>query len=118
MKIRRIVPVIETSRIDESKQFYGEFLELELAMDMGWVLNYISKENPTAQVIIVKSKNDPVINSAVSISIEVFDLDTVYDKAVSMGYEIIYPKTKETWGVERFFVEDPNGVTINIMRHL
>ncbi|HKI79949.1 MAG TPA: VOC family protein [Ignavibacteriaceae bacterium] len=116
-KIRRIVPVIESSRFDETKQFYGEFLGLELAMDMGWVLNYISKENPTAQVIIVKSENGPV-NPGVSISAEVPDLDTVYDRAVSMNYQITYPKTKEPWGVERFFVKDPNGVTINLMRHI
>lgn len=117
MKIRRIVPVIETSLMDETKRFYGEFLGLKLAMDMGWALNYISNENETAQVIIVKSDKEPKIKSDLSISVEITDLDDMHKKAVSMGYEITYPITKEPWGVERFFVNDPNVVTVNLMRH-
>lgn len=118
MEIRRIVPVIESSRLEETKRFYGEFLGLELAMDMDWVITYKSKENPTAQITIVKSKNEQLLNSSISISIEVPDLEVIFEKAIAMNYPITYPKTKETWEVERFFVKDPNGITINLMCHI
>jgi uncharacterized glyoxalase superfamily protein PhnB len=48
---------------------------------------------------------------------EVDDVDSPYDVALSMGYDIVYPITDEPWGVRRFHVKDPNGVTINLMRH-
>jgi catechol 2,3-dioxygenase-like lactoylglutathione lyase family enzyme len=34
MNIRRIVPNIQSDRVDESRKFYTEFLGLEVAMDM------------------------------------------------------------------------------------
>ncbi|HFA49410.1 MAG TPA: hypothetical protein ENJ95_10390 [Bacteroidetes bacterium] len=45
------------------------------------------------------------------------DIVTLYNKAKTMGIEITYPITDEPWGVRRFFVKDPNGVTVNIMCH-
>jgi len=86
-------------------------------MDIHWVVNSASKSNQIAQVIVVKSNSAYESNQSDSISMEVPDLDFVYDKAVSMGIEITYPRTKEPWGVERFFVEEQNGITINLMRH-
>lgn len=41
----------------------------------------------------------------------------MYEKAKLLNYEIPYPITNEPWGVRRFFVKDPNGVTINVMSH-
>lgn len=34
-----------------------------------------------------------------------------------LGLSIVYPATDEPWGVRRFFVADPNSVTINILSH-
>ena len=46
------------------------------------------------------------------------DVNRIYEKALSGKWEIIYPITDVKWGVSRFFVKDPNGVTVNIMSHL
>jgi hypothetical protein len=36
-----------------------------------------------------------------------------------LGYEITYPLTTEAWGpVRRFWVKDPNSVTVNLMAHI
>ena len=37
---------------------------------------------------------------------------------MAAGCEIVHPLTDEPWGVRRFFVRDPNGAVINVMRHL
>lgn len=118
MEIKRIVPDIGSDQIEKSKRFYRDFLGLELAMDMGWVLTFVSSANPTAQITIVKADKPRRPVSNMMITIEVADVQGAYQKAISMGYKIDYPLTTEKWGVKRFFVKDPNGVTVNLMGHI
>lgn len=117
--MRRIVPNIYSNQIEKSKQFYSEFLGMDLAMDMDWILTFVSKENATAQISIFRNnKNKPIDNSAVFLSIEVSDIDNWFERAKKQQIEIVYPISNESWGVRRFFVKDPNGVTINLLTHI
>jgi len=117
--MRRIVPNICSDDLEKSKRFYVDFLDMELAMDMGWVLTFVSKENATAQISIFKNNNnEPLNNSAIFLSIEVSAVDLWYEKAKRQKIDIVYPITNEDWGVRRFFIKDPNGVTINLLSHL
>ncbi len=118
MEIRRIVPDIRSNQIERSKHFYQDFLGLELVMDMEWILTFASASNPSAQITILKTDSQHSVNSDIMISMEVDDVNQAYDKAVSLGYEITYPLSDEQWGVRRFFVKDPNNVTINLMCHI
>lgn len=119
MDIRRIIPNISSNKMDESQEFYLNFLGLTIVMDMHWVVTFASPSNPTAQINIVKSDNQFSSNDHVTITIEVSDIDSLYEKANQLGYEITYPITNEPWGpVRRFWVKDPNGITINLMAHI
>lgn len=116
--IRRIVPNIYSSDLEKSKQFYIEFLEMELVMDMKWVLTFASKNNPTAQITLLQyGKEGELNNTHTFLSIEVYDVDKLYEKAKKQNCEIVYPITDEPWGVRRFFVKDPNKATINLLSH-
>ena len=86
---------------------------------MEWILTFVSKENKTAQISIFQNeKNKPLDNSAIFLSIEVSNIDNWFEKAKNQNIKITYLITSEDWGVRRFFVEDPNGVTINLLSHL
>jgi catechol 2,3-dioxygenase-like lactoylglutathione lyase family enzyme len=116
LKIRRVVPNLKGQKMAESRAFYVDVVGLELGMDMGWILNFGSPDNPTAQIsIITKDATGPMHPD---VSIEVDDLDAVHDRAVASGAEIVYPPTVEPWGVRRFWVRDPNGAVINILTHV
>lgn len=115
MSIRRVVPDITSERIDESRKFYTEFLGLTLAMDMGWILTFVSPSNPTAQITLLRAPTSGTLNP--NVSVEVGDVDALHAKAVALGLHIVYPLTDEPWGVRRFFVTDPNGVIINVASH-
>jgi catechol 2,3-dioxygenase-like lactoylglutathione lyase family enzyme len=115
MSVRRVVPDITSERIEESRKFYTEFLGLSVAMDMGWILTFLSPSNPTAQVTLLRAPASAIPNP--NMSIEVEDVDAVHAKAVALGLEIVYPLTDEPWGIRRFFVTDPNGVIINVASH-
>ncbi len=118
MKIRRVVPDIITDRIDESREFYTNFIGLKEAMDLGWVMTFVSPNNETAQVTLVKGSAPVGTDRTVALTIEVEDVDAMHTRAVERGIAVVYPLTNEPWGVRRFHVRDPNGVLINIMMHL
>ena len=118
MLIRRIVPNINSNKLQESKEFYQNFLGLKLVMDMQWILTFAYETNPTAQISIVQSENTENLNSSISLSIEVTEIDNLYEKAKELKLEITYEITDEPWGVRRFWVKDPNGITINLMEHI
>jgi catechol 2,3-dioxygenase-like lactoylglutathione lyase family enzyme len=115
MSIRRVVPDIKSRHFDESRRFYVDFLGMELAMDMGFVMTFVSPSNPTAQISVVRDEGDATLLP--DVSVEVVDVDQVHQRAVERGFEIVYPLTDEPWGVRRFFVVDPNGTIINVLSH-
>lgn len=115
MRIRRVVPDISADNLAASRAFYGNFLGFDIGMDMGWVINFVSSDNPTAQVIVVR--NDPSAAVNPDMTIEVDDVDRVHSHAVESGYEVVHPLTDEPWGVRRFFVRDPDGKVVNVVSH-
>jgi predicted enzyme related to lactoylglutathione lyase len=118
MSIRRVVPDIPSRDLGKSREFYEGFLGFELAMDMGWIMTFVSPANPTAQVSVVEDNPAQSGTPSVAMTVEVADVDAVYTRAVSRHLEIVYPLTNEPWGVRRFFVRDPNGTVINVMSHV
>ncbi len=54
MTIRRVVPDIKSQDLVKSRAFYVDFLGLELAMDLGFVMTFVSSSNPTAQISVVR----------------------------------------------------------------
>jgi predicted enzyme related to lactoylglutathione lyase len=115
MDIRRIVMDIHSENFDENRNFYENLIGLELGMDLGWIMTFGSPSNPTAQLTIIKKDQTASVNP--NLTVEVADVEAVYAKAISMGFEIIHPLTNEPWGVRRFFVVDPNGKVVNVMSH-
>lgn len=117
MDIRRVVPDINTNRMEESLKFYTGLLGFQIAMDMDWIVTLVSPSNVTAQINLLKVQSIVPPQSQLALSIEVAEVDAVHATAVALGIHIIYPLTDEPWGVRRFHVADPNGVTINVMMH-
>jgi catechol 2,3-dioxygenase-like lactoylglutathione lyase family enzyme len=115
MSIRRVVPNIASDKLDECRDFYAGLLGFQVAMDMGWIMTFVSPSNPTAQVSVLREDaSAPVVPQ---VTVEVADVDAVHAEAVRRGLQIVHPLTDEPWGVRRFFVEDPNGVVLNVASH-
>lgn len=117
--VRRIVPNLYSDDLEACKKFYQEFLGMDLVMDLGWILTFAAPENPTAQINVHQNEGAETKDSqSVFLSIEVSDVDGMYERAKKMRYSISYPITDESWGVRRFFVQDPSGATVNLLKHL
>jgi catechol 2,3-dioxygenase-like lactoylglutathione lyase family enzyme len=116
MHVKRVVPDIKSKHMADSRAFYVDFLGLKLAMDMGFIMTFVSPDNPTAQISVMRDDGGSMLLP--DVSVEVADVDTVHARAIERRLEIVYPLTDEAWGVRRFFVVDPNGTVLNIMSHV
>ncbi|MER6034024.1 VOC family protein [Streptomyces sp. NPDC001835] len=114
MIVRRVMPVIRSEAVRESREFYG-LLGLEEVMNDGWIMTLASPSSPTAQISVMTSdKTAPVTPD---VSVEVDDVDAAHRLMRESGAEIVHPLQDEEWGVRRFFVRDPSGRVVNVLAH-
>ncbi len=118
MTVKRIVPnfLASPQGIIAAKSFYQDMLDLEVAMDFGWIATLTGSSSMTAQVSLATEggSGTPVPD----VSIEVDNLDEVHDRLRGDGVPIIYGPIREPWGVRRFYVRDPLGNLLNILEHV
>jgi uncharacterized glyoxalase superfamily protein PhnB len=115
MRVKRIVANINTENVSAAKSFYHDMLELDSLMDHGWIETYGLLGNENIQISFASQggSNTPTPD----LSIEVDDIDEVFERMKSAGYTIEYGLADEPWGVRRFYVRDPFGKLINILAH-
>jgi len=116
MAIRRIKPNILADDVEASRAFYREVLGLDEGNGLDWIAFYSAPGAPELQISVMELDRTAGVHP--DVSIEADDVEVLYEKAVAAGCEIVHPLTDEPWGVRRFFVRDPNGAVINVMRHL
>ncbi len=115
MGIRRAVPNLTATDPAAARAFWIDAMGFEAAMDLGWVVTFVAPGRPTAQVnVLTHDATAPVVPD---VSVEVDDVDAVYEAVTARGHEIVHPLTDEPWGVRRFFVRDPGGRVVNVVQH-
>ncbi|WP_026617883.1 glyoxalase superfamily protein [Ensifer aridi] len=116
MTVRRIMPNLQVSDPQRARHFYTDLLGLEVVMDHGWLVTYAAVGGsavPQVSFATEGGSGTPVP----ALSIEVDDVDEVYERAKAAGAEVVYDITDEPWGVRRFFLRDPFGNIVNILTH-
>ena len=115
MTVKRIVANIATEQLSKAKAFYGDILDLDVVMDLEWIITFASKRSAAPQISF--ASNGGSETAVPDISIEVDNLDDVYQRALAAGIEIEYGPADEPWGIRRFYIRDPFGRLINILTH-
>ncbi|MEM8856433.1 MAG: VOC family protein [Pseudomonadota bacterium] len=115
MTVRRIVANIDAADMAAAKAFYGDLLDLEIAMDLGWIVTFKGEGAAAPQISVASEggSGTPVPD----LSIEVDDVDAVLARAVAAGHTPVYGPVDEPWGVRRFYLRDPFGKLLNILSH-
>lgn len=113
--VKRIVANIKTEDLSKADVFYHDILGLETLMNHGWIKTFGNEENSKVQIsFATQGGNDTEVPD---FSIEVDNVDEIYDKVNNSGFKITYKLTDEDSGVRRFFVIDPFGKLVNILSH-
>jgi catechol 2,3-dioxygenase-like lactoylglutathione lyase family enzyme len=115
MHVIRIMANLRVADVEASKSFYTGYLGLSTEeFNMGWVARYTSGDTEKNVQLVTRDATAPE-DSVISVHTD--DVESAYEEAQELGYEIVYPITTEPWGVRRFFVRAPDGNVINIVRH-
>jgi len=112
--VKRIKPNILSERFDESRAFYRDVIGLGGGDGLDWIM-FFGTDQREVQLSVMQLDIKAHVHA--DVSIEVDDLDAVYERARQAGAEIVDPLTHEDWGLRRFFLRDPNGAVINMTQH-
>lgn len=115
MQVKRIVANFWALNPPSARAFYQDVLGLDLLMDHGWIMTYGSGTEMRIEVSFASEGGSgaPVPD----LSIEVDDVDEVFEKMNAQGFSAEYGPVDEPWGARRFFVRDPFGKLVNIRSH-
>jgi catechol 2,3-dioxygenase-like lactoylglutathione lyase family enzyme len=108
--VKWIKPNILSTDFDASRAFYNGVIGLGGGTGPEWILFFGTGQREVQLSVMTL---DVMAHVHADVSIEVDDVDQVYQRAMAAGAEIVYPLTDEAWGIRRFFVRDPNGAVIN-----
>jgi predicted enzyme related to lactoylglutathione lyase len=115
MRATRIMANLRVADIEATKGFYTDYLGLSTEeFNMGWVARYTSPDTGANVQLVTR---DATASEDSAISIHTNDVESAYEEAQKLGYEIVHPITTEAWGVRRFLVRAPDGNVINIVNH-
>lgn len=115
MTVRRIVANLEARDPAALRAFYSELFELDVAMDLGWVVTLAGGEPAPVQLNLLAPERDS--SPVPHLSIEVDDVDALHARARELGVSIEKEPTDEPWGVRRCFLRDPDGRLLNVLCH-
>jgi uncharacterized glyoxalase superfamily protein PhnB len=109
------VPNLIVESPARAADLYAEVLGMEVVMDHGWIVTLAQKGKPSVQMSLMSQDATADVNP--DLSIEVADVDAVYESVIEQGLEVVHPLTEETWGVRRFFFKDESGYVVNVLSH-
>lgn len=113
MTVTRIVPNLKANSPFELAEFYRDVFGLNVAYDMGWI-TFLSTNSTQTIEMHTACQGGPGQRLPV-VSIGVDDLDAAEAAVRAAGGEVVYGPASESWGLRRFFFEDPAGNLINVV---
>ena len=119
MKIDRLLTNICSNDLSASKAFYTSLFELKVAYDSDWFVQLVSEENGLELGII--QNNHELIPAefrgsptGVYLTFVVESADAIYEKAQTLGFDIIQSPEMTFYGQKRLLLKDPSGTLIDV----
>ena len=115
---------IVTEKLAETKQFYTEYLGFGITFENDWFIllhtpnrqteiSFLMANHPSQQPIFQK----PFQSQGVYLTIEVNDVDELYQEMQQKNIPIAIELKDEPWGDRHFAVVDPNGIGIDFVKY-
>jgi len=115
---------IITPKLQESKKFYQEVLDFGVVFENDFYillhtpnkqaeLSFLLPNHPSQQALFQPA----FAGKGVFLTIEVSDVDAVYQRMKSLSVPIVIELRDEPWGDRHFAIQDPNGVGIDVVTY-
>lgn len=115
---------IITNKLKESKTFYQDILGFDITFENEFYLlmHRVNHQVEISFLLPNHPSQKPLFQSqfqgqGIYLTIEVEDVDKVYQEIKDKGVEIVIEIRDETWGDRHFAIQDPNGVGIDIVKY-
>ena len=113
-----------TTKLAESKAFYANNLGFGATFENEFYLllhtpnheaeiSFLLPNHPSQQPFFHK----PFLGQGMYLTIEVNDVDSIYNELKKKGVPIKLEIRNEPWGDRHFAIEDPNGIGIDIVKY-
>ncbi|WP_370979707.1 VOC family protein [Agaribacterium sp. ZY112] len=118
--MKSLFPDICSKNLLESKAFYISLLGFEVIFEIDWYIQLQSPRIEPIQIAFVDINHSSVpkehqkIPQGVVVTVELDDVDAVYQKALALKLPVIVELCDEEWGQRHFMVEDPNGLLVDV----
>ena len=115
---------IITEKLQETKKFYTETLGFGVSFENEFYL-LLHTPNHSAEISFLQPKHPsqkPIFQSefngqGVYLTIEVENVDEIYQQLKDKGVSIEIEIRDEPWGDRHFAIKDPNGIGIDIVTY-
>jgi catechol 2,3-dioxygenase-like lactoylglutathione lyase family enzyme len=122
MKLTGFYPVICTSRLQESRDFYTGLLGFEPTFEADWYVS-LRRPGPLPYELALLDHDHPTLPEAYRVpvrglllNVEVEDVDAEWERLVVRGgLRAELELRSEDFGQRHFIVADPNGVLIDVI---
>ena len=115
---------IITDKFLETKKFYTEVLGFGISFENEFYLlfhtpnkkdelAFLMPNHPSQQSVFKTAFN----GKGMFLTIELEDVDSLYEEIKSKGVEIKIEIRDEVWGDRHFAIMDPNGIAIDLVRY-
>jgi catechol 2,3-dioxygenase-like lactoylglutathione lyase family enzyme len=115
---------IVTTKLAESKAFYTSYLGFGVTFENEFYLlmhtpgreaeiSFLLPDHPSQQPLF----HQPFQGQGMYLTIEVDDVDSMYDDLKKQGVAIEIDLRDEPWGDRHFAIRDPNGIGIDIVEY-
>jgi catechol 2,3-dioxygenase-like lactoylglutathione lyase family enzyme len=118
--VSAIFTAIYVEDLKTSEGFYHQLLGLETTFESDWIIQLSSTLDESLSLTLQPRHHDLVPPDfrkppqGVSVAFVVPDTDAVYEKALTMGLQIVQTPKNEIYGQRRFLTTDPDGLLIDV----
>ena len=113
-----------TEKLAETRRFYSEVLNFGVTFENEFYLlmhtpnrqaelSFLLPHHPTQQALF----QQPFAGQGMYLTIEVEDVDSLYEVIKEQGIDIEIAIRDEPWGDRHFAIRDPNGIGIDLVRY-
>ncbi|GAA6170261.1 VOC family protein [Sessilibacter corallicola] len=118
--MKSLFPDICSTNLVDSKEFYVDFLGFNVIFEIDWYIQLQSPSLEPIQIAFVEKNHSSVPKEyqktpqGVVGTVEVENVDAVYQRAQDLGLPVIVNLCNEQWGQRHFMSEDPNGLLVDV----
>ena len=122
VNMNSLYPVICVESTAVAKKFYTSLLDFNTVFELDWYIQLQSPADKNLQLAFVLRNHASVPMqfrqppNGVIVTVEVDDVDTLYQKALDMQYDIALELKDEDWGQRHFMTVDPDGLLVDVVK--